>query len=147
MAKEYKDKHYIARLLLDAIYEVGSHKVVQVITDNAAIIVEAEYPHIFWTPCVVHTLNLALKNICAAKNTENNEVTFEACHWITEIIDDASFIRIFIMNHSMRLAIFNEFSPLKLLAVAETRFASMLIMLKMLRDIKKNLQAMVISEQ
>ena len=63
MAKEYKDKHYIARLLLDAIYEVRSHKVVQVITDNATIIVEAEYPHIFWTPCVVHTLNLALKNI------------------------------------------------------------------------------------
>ena len=74
MAKEYKDKHYIARLLLDAIYEVRSHKVVQVITDNAAIIVEAEYPHIFWTPCVVHTLNLALKNICAAKNTEKNEI-------------------------------------------------------------------------
>uniref|UniRef100_A0A2N9J571 DUF659 domain-containing protein n=1 Tax=Fagus sylvatica TaxID=28930 RepID=A0A2N9J571_FAGSY len=151
--KEYKDKHYIARLLLDAISEVGPQNVVQVITDNAAVmksagsIVEAEYPHIFWTPCVVHTLNLALKNICAAKNTEKNEVTFEACHWITEIIDDASFIRIFIMNHSMRLAIFNEFSPLKLLAVAETRFASMLIMLKRLRDIKKNLQAMVISEQ
>uniref|UniRef100_A0A2N9EEB5 DUF659 domain-containing protein n=1 Tax=Fagus sylvatica TaxID=28930 RepID=A0A2N9EEB5_FAGSY len=156
--KEYKDRHYIARLLLDAISEVGPHKVVQVITDNAAVmkstgsIVEAEYSHIFWTPCVVHTLNLALKNICAAKNTEKNEVTFEACHWIIEIIDDASFIRIFIMNHSMRLAIFNEFSPLKLLAVAETRFAetrfaSMLIMLKRLRDIKKNLQAMVISEQ
>jgi hypothetical protein len=151
--KEYKDKHYIACLLLDATSEVGPHKVVQVITDNAAVlksagsIVEAKYPHIFWTPCVVHTLNLALKNICAAKNTEKNEVTFEACHWITEIIDDASFIRIFIMNHSMRLAIFNEFSPLKLLAVAETRFASMLIMLKRLRDIKKNLQAMVISEQ
>ena len=84
--KEYKDKHYIACLLLDAISEVGPHKVVQVITDNAAVmksagsIVEAKYPHIFWTPCVVHTFNLALKNICAAKNTEKNEVTFEACH-------------------------------------------------------------------
>uniref|UniRef100_A0A2N9GH34 DUF659 domain-containing protein n=1 Tax=Fagus sylvatica TaxID=28930 RepID=A0A2N9GH34_FAGSY len=80
--KEYKDKHYIALLLLDAISEVGPHKVVQVITDNAAImkstgsIVEAQYPRICWTPCIVHTLNLALKNICAAKNTEKNEVDF-----------------------------------------------------------------------
>ena len=68
------------------ISEVGPQNVVQVITDNAAVmksagsIVEAKYPHIFWTPCVVHTFNLALKNICAAKNTEKNEVTFEACH-------------------------------------------------------------------
>ncbi|KAH7575229.1 hypothetical protein JRO89_XS02G0066300 [Xanthoceras sorbifolium] len=43
--------------------------VVQVIADNAAackaagLLVEAKFQHIFWTPCVVHTLNLALKNI------------------------------------------------------------------------------------
>ena len=37
-------------------------------------LIEGEYPKIFWTPCVVHTLNLVLKNICAAKNTEKNEV-------------------------------------------------------------------------
>jgi hypothetical protein len=35
------------------------------------------------------------------------------------VADDASFIRVFIMNHSMRLAIFNKFFLLKLLAVAE----------------------------
>ena len=46
---------------------------VQIITDNAANckeageIIESQYPHIYWTPCVVHTLNLALKNICAEK--------------------------------------------------------------------------------
>ena len=28
--------------------------------------------HTFWTPCVVHTLNLALKYICPAKNTVDN---------------------------------------------------------------------------
>ena len=67
------------------------------------------------TPCVVHTLNLALKNIYTVKNTKKNEVIYEECSWITGIIDDASFIRVFIMNHSMRLAMFNEFCPLKLL--------------------------------
>ncbi|XP_030963547.1 uncharacterized protein LOC115984664 [Quercus lobata] len=71
--KEYKDKHFITDLLLKVIGEVGHQHVVQIITDNASVmkaagsIVEAEYSHIFWSPCVVHTLNLALKNICAPK--------------------------------------------------------------------------------
>ena len=99
-----------------------------------------------------------MKNICAAKstektlikrkkNTEKNEVTYDECSWITRIANDASFIRVFIMNHSMRLAMFNEFCPLKLLQVANTRFASVVVMLKRLKLIKRCLQAMAISEQ
>ena len=82
---EFKDKHYIDGVLKDAIKEIGHEKVVQVITNNASVmkcvgaLIEGEYPKIFWTPCVVHTLNLVLKNICAAKNTEKNEVTYEEC--------------------------------------------------------------------
>ncbi|XP_030942019.1 uncharacterized protein LOC115967075 [Quercus lobata] len=150
---EFKDKHYIAGGLKDAIKEIGYEKVIQVITDNANVmksagaLIEGEYPKIFWTPCVVHTLNLVLKNICAAKNTEKNEVTYEECSWITRVVDDASFIRVFIMNHSMRLAMFNEFCPLKLLQVVDTRFASVVVMLKMLKLIKRFLQAMAISDQ
>ena len=73
--KEYKDKQFIADLFLTVIGEVRHQHVVQIITDNAFImkaagsIVEAEYPHIFWSPCVVHTLNLALKNICADRKS------------------------------------------------------------------------------
>ena len=65
--------------------EIGHEKVVQVITDNASVmksaraLIEGGYPKILWTPCVVYTLNLALKNICAAKNIEKNEVTYEEC--------------------------------------------------------------------
>ena len=66
--KEYKDKYYISELLMNVIKEIGPEKVVQVITNNAYVmkaarsLIEADYPHIFWTPCVVYTLNLALKN-------------------------------------------------------------------------------------
>ena len=73
--KEYKDKHFISDLFLKVIGEVGHQHVVQIITDNASVmkaagsIVEAKYPHIFWSPCVVHTLNLALRNTCAPKNS------------------------------------------------------------------------------
>ncbi|XP_075645144.1 uncharacterized protein LOC142616155 [Castanea sativa] len=151
--KEYKDKHFISDLFLKVIGEVGHTHVVQVITDNASVmkaagsIVEAEYPYIFWSPCVVHSLNLALKNICAPKNSLQDEVAYNECNWIAQVLDEATFIRIFITNHSMRLAIFNSFSPLKLLAVAETRFASIIIMLKRLFQVKQHFRNMVISEE
>ena len=103
---------------------------------------KVEYPKVFWTPCAVHTLNLALKNICATKNIEKNEVAYEECSRITHIVDDASFRRVFIMNHSMRLALFNEFFPLKLLQVIDTRFASVVVMLKRLKLIKGYFEAM-----
>ena len=51
------------------------------------------------------------------------------------------------MNHSMRLSMFNEFCPLKLLQVADTRFASIVVMLQRLKFIKRCLQAMIISDQ
>ena len=50
---EFKDKHYIAGVLKDAIKETGYKKVVQVITDNASVmksaraLIEGEYPKIF----------------------------------------------------------------------------------------------------
>ena len=38
---EFKDKHYIAVVLKDAIKEIGHEKVVQVITDNANVMKSA----------------------------------------------------------------------------------------------------------
>ncbi|KAH1213714.1 hypothetical protein GmHk_14G041617 [Glycine max] len=134
-SKEYKDKHYMFDLLKDVIKEA------------TGLLIEAEFPHIFWTPCVVHTLNLGVKSICAAKNVDGNENVFNECWWIAEVIGDASFIKVFIMTHSMRLAIFNEFSSLKVLSIAETRFASMIVMLKGFKLLKRCLQNMVISDQ
>ncbi|XP_028061236.1 uncharacterized protein LOC114264737, partial [Camellia sinensis] len=114
---------------------------------EAGLLIESKYPNIFWTPCVVHTLNLALKNICAPKETGGTAFAYDECHWITLCVDDVMFIKNFIMNHSMRLAFFNEFVPLKLLAVADTRFASAIVMLKRFKLIKCGLQSMVISDQ
>ncbi|CAF1700280.1 unnamed protein product [Brassica napus] len=126
---EVKDKFFIAKLLEEVIHQVGDQNVVQVITDNApnckaaGDLIEGRFPHIYWTPCIVHTLNLALKNICAARNVEANQETYE------------------------ELAIFGEFCPLRSLKVADTRFASIIVMLKRLKLIKRGLQVMVISEE
>jgi hypothetical protein len=48
------------------------------------------------------------------------------------------------MNYGMRLSMFNEFSKLKLLAIDETSFASVVVMLKRLLMVKMALQSMVI---
>jgi len=147
---EVKRKEYIAEKLIAVIEEVGAKNVVQVVTDNAAnckgagMIVEQKYNRIFWTPCVVHILNLALKNICSAKNNdgENDDLM-----WIKETVDDAFMIKHFIMNHSMRLSMFNEYSDLKFLAIADTRFASHIVMLKRFLCLKDSLLLIVVSDK
>ncbi|XP_038904485.1 uncharacterized protein LOC120090855 [Benincasa hispida] len=150
---ETKDKYFIANLIKEVINEVGHEKVIQVITDNApnckaaGQIIKSQFSTIVWAPCVVHILNLALKNICAAKNVENNQLVYKECSWISDIASEVMFVKNSIMNHSMQLAMFNEFVSLKFLFVAETRFASSIIMLKRFKLIIGDLQVMVISDK
>lgn len=150
---EIKDKHFIANLLKEVINEIGDQKVVQIITDNAinckaaGEIIEGMFPDIYWTPCIVQALDLALKNICAAKNVETNQVAYDLCNWINIVHGDALQIKHFVMSHSMRLAMYNRFSSLKLLSVADTRFASIIVTLKRFKLIRRALEAMVLSEQ
>jgi len=95
---EIKNKQYIMNKMVDVIKEVREN-VVQIVIYNAPIckaaimIIGSLFPKFFWTPCVLHTLNLALKNICATKNVERNDVVYGECSWIIKIIDDISFIR------------------------------------------------------
>ncbi|CAE6074649.1 unnamed protein product [Arabidopsis arenosa] len=149
---EVKTGEMIAKLIIECIKEVGHENVVQVVTDNAAncvkagSLISAKYPTIFRTPCVVHTLNLALRNICSPLlTTRNNEDVYGACIWIKSLSEDVTWIKNFIMNHGMRLVKFTEHCDLKLLTIASTRFASTVVMFKRFKKIKTGLQQMVIS--
>ena len=152
---EVKNIHYIAEKLEDCIKEVGAQNVIQIITHKASVCkaagstVEINYAHIFWTPCVVYTFNLALKNICAIKNTEANAFAYAQCNWMTKVLNDALIIKNFIMNQSMRLAMFNDYSKMKtkFLAIVKTRFASWIIMLKKFKVIKRNIQDLIFSDR
>jgi hypothetical protein len=130
----------MSEMFIKVIEDVGVDSCVQIITDNApickvaGIIVEAKYPQIFWTPCIVHSLNLALKSIAS-------NVT-----WIGTLIDDAHHIRNFVQNHTNALTIYKQYTHLSLLKIVDTRFASSFIMLKRLREVKAALGAMVISD-
>ncbi|KAJ9556720.1 hypothetical protein OSB04_011334 [Centaurea solstitialis] len=107
---EVKDRFFIAELMKEVINEVGHQNVVQIITDNAAN--------------------------CKA-NVETNQLKYEQCSWIKEVHEEALAIKNFIMNHNMRLSIFTKFTPLRLLSVADTCFASIIVMLKRLKLIKR----------
>ena len=113
---------------------------VQVITDNArvckavSLIIEGRYDHIFWTPCIVHNLNLIVEEI-------DNKVS-----WIKEVTGDAREIIKFITNHHQSQAIFRDYSKLELLKVAETRYASNFVMLRRLVEVKHALVSMVVSQ-
>jgi len=137
---QYKDAQYMGELFIKVIEEVGIESCVQIITDNAPVckaaglIVETKYPQIFWTPCIVHSLNLALKSIAS-------DVT-----WIGNLLEDARHIRNFVQNHTNALTIYKEYTHLSLLKIADTRFASSFIMLKRLKEVKAALGAMVISD-
>ena len=81
-AHDYSDKFKtainIAEALLETIDRIGPYNVIQVITDNAAncraagAIIEDKYPNIFWSGCLVHTLNLLLHDIVKNKNDNTN---------------------------------------------------------------------------
>ena len=137
----------------EVIDDVGHQHVFQILTDNApncksaSEIIKDKYPHIYWTPCVVHTLNLALKNICEPKNTSANLDTYLEYFWITLVHNDTMQIKNFIMNHTIRLVIFTKFTPFKLLSIADTRFAFVIVMLKRFKLIKHPLRTMIASEE
>lgn len=78
---------------------------------------------------------------------EENATTYEEFNWIIEVSGDALIIKNFIMNHFMRLVMFNEHVKMKLLAVANTRFASVIIMLKRFKVIKRGLQDLVLGDR
>lgn len=141
-----KDAEYIANIFFDVIENIGDDRVVQVVTDNGAnfkaagALIEERYPHIFWTPCVVHCLNLVLKAIC---DPSEKSAHYLECKWVKELVSQVNEINNFVTNHGLSKAIFNRYSDIKLLKVAETRFASHIVMASRVRRLKEALEKMV----
>lgn len=136
----------VANVFLQVIKDVGASNIVQIVTDNgsnfkaAGLSIEGMYPHIFWTPCVVHSLNLALKSIC---DPSEKSPQYDQCKWLAELVNEVQNIRNFIVNHGMASSIFKSYSSLSLLKVAETRFASSIVMCRRLKDVRVALEQMV----
>nr|KAJ0221422.1 hypothetical protein LSAT_V11C200067580 [Lactuca sativa] len=64
-----KDANLLFGILDDIVEEVGEDNFIQVIIDNASAYVkagkllEAKRPHLYWTPCAAHCIDLMLEGI------------------------------------------------------------------------------------
>ncbi|KAF8400216.1 hypothetical protein HHK36_013513 [Tetracentron sinense] len=138
----------ISDFLLATIENVGPSNAVQVITNNAANCkavgheVTKVYPHIFGSPCVVHTLNLIFKDLVNKKDQNGERLLL----WFEETYFSGKRVVKYITNHSQALTIFRSHSKLELLKVAITRFASHYITLKRLIDVREALRTTVVSD-
>nr|VDD32659.1 unnamed protein product [Brassica oleracea] len=77
-----KDATMLFKLLDEMVEEVGEKNVIQVVTDNASNYVkagkllEAKCPHLFWTPCAAHCIDLMLEDIGKICCEERNEEVY-----------------------------------------------------------------------
>ncbi|XP_050369094.1 uncharacterized protein LOC126787219 [Argentina anserina] len=71
----------------------------------------------------------------------------EELGWLMKVVNNVYTIKNFILNHNMWLSMYNDHCTLKLLSVAETRFASHYVSLKRFKEVKNDMQQMVISSR
>ncbi|XP_027350930.1 uncharacterized protein LOC113861986 isoform X1 [Abrus precatorius] len=128
--------------LLDSfVEEIGEKNVVQVVTDNgsnyvlAGKLLQAKRPHLFWTPCAAHCIDLILEDIGKiprVKRTIQRGVTLVG----------------FIYNHSLTLNIMRKFTnKAELVRYGVTRFATTFLTLQRLHNKKNNLRKMFTSDE
>ncbi|KAL9242469.1 hypothetical protein vseg_016462 [Gypsophila vaccaria] len=150
---EQNNQIFISNLIKEVIVEVGPSNVVQVITENAShcreagVLIEKVYPHVFWTPCVAHTLDLALKKICYPQNTEDNTSAYRECSWITEVVSCVKMVKDFIVNNTSSLSTVVNAEDLKLLDLNETRHGYDVALMRRFMQMKDELQSIVINEK
>ncbi|XP_020266105.1 uncharacterized protein LOC109841555 [Asparagus officinalis] len=137
------DKHdakYIFDFVDKAIDQIGEANVIQIVTDGASNNMAAskllleKRPNIFWTTCAAHTVNLMLCDIAKIKPIRN------------AILMGRS-VSVFIYNHTKPLQLFREFTKGDLVRPGVTRFATAFLSLQSLRDHKKEMRQMFISDK
>ncbi|RVW91326.1 hypothetical protein CK203_035382 [Vitis vinifera] len=124
--------------LLDKwVEQVGEENVIQVITDNhssyvmAGRLLELKRPHLYWTPCAAHCLDLMLEDIGKLPN-------------IKRTLERAISLNGYIYNRSGLLNMMRRFTGQReLLRPAKTRFATAFITLSRLHEQKNNLRKML----
>lgn len=106
-----------------AIEEIGSQHVVQVITDNGSNcakmgeFVERDYPSIVWTPCASHSLDLMMEDIAKLE-------------WVEPVLEKALCIIKFITRKPQALSLFRAICHYDLVKPAKTRFGYLFLVLQ-----------------
>ncbi|GJU68507.1 putative transcription factor/ chromatin remodeling BED-type(Zn) family protein [Tanacetum coccineum] len=135
-----KDANTLFKMLENMVDEVGEQNVIQVVTDNASNYVkagkllEATRPHLYWTPCAAHCIDLMLEDI-------GNLERVKSC------LKKAMFMNGYIYNHVGVVNMMRRFTNQRNLhRPAITRFATSFITLAQLHKQRNNLQRMITSD-
>lgn len=131
---------FIWQHIRQAIEEIGSDNVVQVVTDNGSNCVsmgrmlEDAFPKIRWTPCASHSLDLLMEDL-------------EGLAWVADIFSRAKSMVKFVTKRPKVLSIYRAHSDLELLKPSSTRFAYMFIVVERLVRVRKGLMRTVVSRE
>ena len=128
--------------LLDKfIQKIRPENVIQVVTDSASNnvyagkLLEATYPHMYWTLCAAHCLDLMLEDIWKIRS-------------FSSTMKKAVALSGYIYNHTDVLNMMRRFTKQReLLRPAKTRFATSFITLSSIHQQKANLRKMFTSEE
>jgi len=113
--------------------------VIQVVTDSAAAckaagkLIETKWPHITWSPCTAHCLDLFLEDIGRLQP-------------VKDLLENARLICKTIGNHHRTHALFTSLTDLSLLRPCDTRFGTNFIMLSRMLEVRKALEQTVSHE-
>ncbi|XP_059661220.1 uncharacterized protein LOC132307463 isoform X3 [Cornus florida] len=136
-----KDGEKMFDLLNKFVNRIGVANVVQVVTDSessnkyAGRMLEKEHPHLYWTPCAAHCLDLMLEDIGKIPS-------------ISTTMQRAVELNSYIYMRPKLLNIMKNFTHKKeLLRPAKTRFATCFITLSSIHKQKNNLRKMFTSEE
>lgn len=136
----YKNGKYIFGLMKDAVKDIGEKRMVQVVTDNgsnykaAGQLLTEEFPHIFWTPCAAHCIDLMLEDIAEDPDIRSTILTSQK-------------LTGFIYNHGWALSIMRrETQNGELIRPGITRFATHFIALDSILKHKMDLRRMINSD-
>lgn len=139
-SSEVADAHMLADLLEKQIENVGKEYVVQIVTDNGAnfkaagrILME-RIPHLFWTPCAAHCLDLLLEDIGKIKD-------FNTC------INMAKKVSRFVYKHGRVLDLMREKIGGDLVRPAVTRFATSFLTLASMHRHRNGLRNLFVSDE
>ncbi|XP_073219750.1 uncharacterized protein [Cicer arietinum] len=131
----------IFELLDNFVEEIGEQNIVQVVTDNgsnyvlAGKLLTAKRPHLFWTPCAAHCLDLMLEDIGKIAK-------------VKMVIQKGISLVGFIYNHTLALNIMRKNTGnVELVRHGVTRFATTFLTLQRLHKQKTNLRKMFTSEE
>jgi len=139
-SSEIANAPMLADLLEKQIHKVGKEHVVQIVSDNGAnfkavgrLLME-RIPHLFWTPCAAHCLDLLLEDIGKIKE-------FSTC------INMAMKVTRFVYKHGLVLDLMRDKIGGDLVRSGVTRFATSFLTLASLHKHSRTLRGLVISDE